>query len=136
MVDKLRINNLEWLQGDPEMTDQVSRLVDRYQGMFTTDTKRLGRTDWVEDFVIKTIPGTVPVKQQTRPLTPKQKEELKMTLDNWQLDGVVQPSESPWASPLCPVTKKSARQGGPLTTEFLTNPLLQIQSPPLIFLRF
>ena len=78
MVDKLRINNLEWLQGDPEMTDQVSRLVDRYQGMFTMDTKRLGRTDCVKDFVIKTIPGTVPVKQRTRPLTPKQKEELKL----------------------------------------------------------
>ena len=74
MVDKLRINNLEWLQGDPEMTDQVSMLVDRYKGMFTTDTKRLGRTDWVEDFGIKIIPGTVPVKQRTKPLTPNRRK--------------------------------------------------------------
>ena len=49
------------------MMDQVIRMVDRYQGMFTTDTKRLGRTDWVEDFVIKTIPGTVPVSSGPDP---------------------------------------------------------------------
>ena len=124
MVGKLRINDLEWLQGDPEIIDQVSRLVDRYQGMFTTDTKRLGKTDWVEDFVIKTIPGTVPVKQWTRPLTPKQKEELKITLDNWQLDGVVKPSESPWASPLCLVTKKSGETRWTIDYRVLNNPTI------------
>ena len=55
----------------------------------------MGKNNWVEDFVIKSILGTTPVKQRTMPLTPRQKEELRITLENWQLDGVVQPSESP-----------------------------------------
>ena len=94
----------------------------------------MGKNNWVEDFVIKSILGTTPLKQRTMPLTPRQKEELRITLENWQLDGVVQPSESPWVSLLCPVTKKNGETR--LTIEFLIGPPLLISSPPLTFLRF
>ena len=48
-----------------------------------------------------------PVKQKVRPLPPPLKKDLKGQLDEWLRDCVIEPADSPWASPLVPVKKKN-----------------------------
>ena len=58
---------------------------------------------------IDLVPGAIPYKSRVRPLNPDQKENLQDQIDNWLEQGVIQPSISPWASPLVPVKKKDRR---------------------------
>ena len=64
---------------------------------------------------IKTIPGLVlpeivynaiPYKSQVRLLNPDQKDNLHDQIDVWLEQGVIEPSVSPWTSPLVTVKKK------------------------------
>jgi hypothetical protein len=68
-------------------------------------TRPIGCTD-VDQHHIELLPGTRPIKQRYYPVSPhKQKiihEELRKMLE---LD-VVEPSKSPWSSPVCLVKKK------------------------------
>ena len=73
--------------------------------MFTDVTTKVGVTDYVEPFNIELEPGTKPVKQRTRPLTPVHVETLKKQLADWTADGII----ATWASPLVPVMKKTVR---------------------------
>ena len=52
-------------------------------------------------------PGTRPVHSASRPLHPDLLLDLESQLEDWLTMGVVQPSKSPWASPLVPVKKKN-----------------------------
>ena len=58
------------------------------------------------EFKIDLKENAVPVKQKVRPLAPPLKDNLKIQLDAWLRDSVIEPAESPWASPLVPVKKK------------------------------
>ena len=40
-------------------------------------------------------------------MNPKDEENVKQQLDSWIQDGVIEPSKSPWASPMVPVLKKN-----------------------------
>ena len=44
-----------------------------------------------------------------RPLNPDQRSNLKDQLDEWIQQGIIEPANSPWASPLVPVKKKDGR---------------------------
>ena len=44
-----------------------------------------------------------------RPLNPDHSENLKEQLDMWIQKGIIEPANSPWASPLVPVKKKVGR---------------------------
>ena len=44
-----------------------------------------------------------------RPLNPDQRSNLKDQLDEWIQQGIIEPANSPWASPLVPVRKKDRR---------------------------
>ena len=44
-----------------------------------------------------------------RPLNPDQKRNLKDQIKEWIEQGVIEPANSPWASPLVPVKKKDGR---------------------------
>ena len=58
---------------------------------------------------INLIPGAIPYRSRVRPLNPEQKENLRDQIDEWLEQGVIEPSTSPWASPLVPVKKKDGR---------------------------
>ena len=58
---------------------------------------------------IDLIPGAIPYRSRVRPLNPEQKENLRDQIDEWLEQGVIEPSTSPWASPLVPVKKKDGR---------------------------
>jgi len=44
-----------------------------------------------------------------RPLNPDQSANLKEQLNEWIQHGIIEPSNSPWASPLVPLKKKDGR---------------------------
>ena len=67
-----------------------------------------GETEVLE-MRIDLIPGAVFYKSRGRPLNPDQKENLKTQIDECLEQGVIEPSVSPWASPLVPVKKKEGR---------------------------
>ena len=69
---------------------------------------RYGKTDLVE-LQIELQPGAVPKRSKVRPLNPDQQANLKEQLDEWIQQGITEPANSPWASPLVPVKKKDGR---------------------------
>ena len=99
----LRTNNL--LKSKPAVMKRVIKIVkDRYK-VFGEPGASIGKTDLVE-FVIDLKPDARPVKQKLRPLNPLQVESLKKQLKEWEDNDCIQPSKSPWASPLVPAWKK------------------------------
>ena len=58
---------------------------------------------------IELEPGAVPKRSGVRPLNPDQRSDLKNQIDDWIHERVIEPSNSPWASPLVPVKKKDGR---------------------------
>ena len=67
-----------------------------------------GKTDLLE-LRIELQPGAVPKRSKVRPLNPDQCANLKEQLDKWIQQGIIEPANSPWASPLVPVKKKDGR---------------------------
>ena len=51
----------------------------------------------------------MPKRSGVRPLNPDQRSDLKNQIDDWIHEGVIEPSNSPWESPLVPVKKKDGR---------------------------
>ena len=47
-----------------------------------------------------------PITHKTRPMNPFVKEAWQETERNWREQGIIEPCESPWSSPLVPVKKK------------------------------
>ena len=64
--------------------------------------KRLGT---IHSLDINLEPGTVPKRSKVRPLNPDQKRNLKDQIDEWIKQAVIEPANSPRASPLVPVKK-------------------------------
>src|SRR4051812_45693064 len=58
------------------------------------------------EFIIELIPGTGPIAQRTYSMNPSELAELKKQLDTMLEIGLIQPSASPWRSPILFVDKK------------------------------
>ena len=81
-------------------------MINENQDIFTTEDCKVGKTTW-EKFKIELISNARPVNQRMRPIPPNLKENLRTQLDLWLKNEVIEPSSSPWSSPLVPGTKKS-----------------------------
>ena len=57
-------------------------------------------------FIIELIPGTGPIAQRPYSMNPVELVELKKQLDDMLSKGLIQPSASPWRSPVLFVDKK------------------------------
>ena len=68
---------------------------------------------------INLVPGAILYKSRGRPLNPDQKENLWNQIDEWLEQGVIEPSVSPWVSPLMPVKKKDLKKD--LRTRWVTD---------------
>ena len=95
-------------------------MINDNQEIFTTEDCKVGKTTW-ETFKIELIPNARPVNQRMRLIPPNFKDNLHSRLDLWLKNKVIEPSSSPWISPLVPVTKKNGRQDGFLTTASLVS---------------
>src|SRR5664279_3586888 len=58
------------------------------------------------EFIIELIPGTTPISQRTYRMNPEELVELKKQIDDMLSKGLIQPSASPWGSPVLFVDKK------------------------------
>ncbi len=95
----------EVLKDKPRLKRKLTRLLDKYQEVFSNPENMYGKTDMMK-FSVELKEGTRPVKARCRPLNPKQKESLKQQLDLWKREDVIEESSSPWAAALVPCLKK------------------------------
>ena len=72
------------------------------EGVEISMKKRLGTIHRLD---INLEPGTVSKRSKVRPLNPDQKRNLKDQIDEWIKQAVIEPANSPRASPLVPVKK-------------------------------
>ena len=82
----------------------LRRLLYAYLDIFHTEGSALGRTDLVEHKI--DVADAKPVKQQSRRLPLHQEDEVERQINKMITDGIIRPSESPWASPIVIVKKK------------------------------
>ena len=71
------------------------------------DENDLGLTKTVEHEI--DTQGTVPIKQRYRRFAPPMQLEIRKELDKLMKQGIIEPSMSPWASPLVPIRKKNGK---------------------------
>ena len=75
-----------------------------YHEVFSLEDGKRGETDLVE-FKIDTG-GAIPKRQAVRRIPFAARQEITDQLEKMQASGVIEPSESPWASPVVLVRKK------------------------------
>lgn len=86
----------------PTQAEALEALVDRFKPTLGRD--QLGRTHL---FKIDINTGDAqPTRQRFYPYSPKMLEIMHKGLDEWLQQGVVEPSRSPWASPVLLIKKK------------------------------
>ena len=87
----------------PEDTARLLEVLTKHHGIFSLEGER-GETSLVE-FAIDTG-DAAPKKQGARRIPHAAREEINSQLEKMQTEGVIQPSESPWASPVVLVRKR------------------------------
>ena len=75
-----------------------------FEDAFTTAEGQLGRTDLAQHTI--ETGDAVPIKQRARRIPIHKRVAAQEEIDKMLERGVIQPSESPWASPIVLVTKK------------------------------
>ena len=85
---------------------QVYNVLEQYHGIFSLDEGERGETNLVE-FNIDTGEST-PIKQVARRVPFAARQEIAAQLSKMQEEGVMQPSNSPWVSPVVLVRSKMA----------------------------
>ena len=105
---ELELEKSEKLRQDEKMMERAKELVRRYADIFASPTEGAGTTDLIE-FDIKLVPGAEPVKSRPRPLNPRQEEDLRKQIKQWEKDGVCRRASdhAAWASPMVGVLKKN-----------------------------
>ena len=83
---------------------ELQELVSEFADVFSTGKHDLGRTDRVYHKI--DTGDTTPIKQSPRRLPIHQRREVKQLVEEMEQGNVIQPSQSPWASPIVLVRKK------------------------------
>lgn len=78
----------------------------------------IGKTN-VAQHVIEVFPGTKPIKQRYYPVSPYKQEIINAEIEHMLASDIIEPSKSPWSSPVCLVRKKIHLIGFVLTFENL-----------------
>jgi len=89
---------------DRYQTEALEELVRKFSEVFSTGKQDLGRTDLVYHSI--NTGNQDPIKQARRRLPIHYKQEFGKMLEEMQQQGVIEPSNSPWASPVVLVRKK------------------------------
>ena len=89
---------------DSHQKGQLHSLLCDFASLFSTGAQDLGRTDQVQHR-IHTGDAT-PIRQPARRLPPTKMKEAMKAVDDMYQEGIIEPSSSPWASPIVLVKKK------------------------------
>ena len=103
---ELKLNENKILKENVKIKNLVYSMINDNQEIFTSEDCKVGKTPW-ETFKIELKPNARPVNQKMRPVPPNLRDNLRAQLDLWLKNEVIEPSSSPWSSPLVPVTKKN-----------------------------
>jgi len=79
-------------------------LLMEYADIFTLKKDQLGKTDMLQHRIY--TGDAAPIRQQFRRICPQKRQELQSLLTEMLEKDVIQPSNSPWASPVVLVRKK------------------------------
>ena len=79
-------------------------LLNEYQDIFVGPDGKLGLTNLTEDSI--DTGNHLHIKQRSRRLPIAQREAVEKELDQLEKQGLIEPSDSPWAAPLVIATKK------------------------------
>ncbi len=86
---------------------QITKLFAKYRKALCLDESECGLVEGV-NIAIDTGESS-PIKQKCRPLAPHLRVHLKAQLDKWIKQGIIVPSNGPWASPIVAVPKKNGQ---------------------------
>ena len=89
---------------DPTQKGYLYQLLRLYKDIFAQNKTDFGRTNKIKHSI--NTGDAAPIRQPVRRVPPARREELKKLLDNMLEKDVIQPSTSPWASPIVLVQKK------------------------------
>ncbi|KAL2085708.1 hypothetical protein ACEWY4_019028 [Coilia grayii] len=98
------LSTLQWSNLSVLEQQVAKELLERYQGVFSEHDGGLGCTSLVQHEI--PVMDTVPVRQRYRRLPPSQFAQVKAHVQELVEKGIVQPSSSPYASPIVVVQKK------------------------------
>ena len=101
---KLREILCSGLELPQEVQEQLIQLLEHYHDCFLLSEADQGRTDLVQ-LEIETGDAT-PCKQRPRRMPFTVREEVSRQLHKMQETGIIQPSSSPWSSPIVLVRKR------------------------------
>lgn len=87
-----------------EQQESLKQLIVEYQDIFVGPDGKLGRTDLVKHTIDTGI--AKPIKVPPRRVPQKQKQLIEQELDKMLQNDIIEPSTSPWSSPILLVTKK------------------------------
>lgn len=84
--------------------DRLLELINQYQGCFSS-ASRVGQTPLTKHRIITDVDAR-PIRQNPYRVAPKEREAIQRQVKTMLEDGVIRPSNSPWASPVVLVKKK------------------------------
>ena len=102
---ELKLDESKLLLDHPKVKRKLKENLYRLRSVFSCAEEDIGHTDLVQCSV-RLKPGTHPIRQKDRPLNPALEADLRKQIKDWLSKGVIEPSKSPWSSPLVPVKKK------------------------------
>lgn len=89
---------------DPAEKELVRMLLNRFYNIFSKSKYDVGCTELIE-FEVDTG-NALPVRDKVRPMNPVMKEDFRKVLKEWINEGIIEPTQSDWASAIVPVPKK------------------------------
>ena len=107
IIDQLKLDENDILKDYPDIKEEVIRIFMDGWDAISIDDSDYGKTDLIS-FKIKLIKDTEPVRAKLRTLNPMQEKDLERQINAWLEAGVIEPSDSPWASALVPCKKKGS----------------------------
>ena len=87
-----------------EHEGQLIELLTNFQDVFSSGPDDFGSTDVTTHKI--DVGDATPIKQPARRVPLKQREEVNVLLEEMRSQGVIEPSQSPWSSPVVLVQKK------------------------------
>ena len=89
---------------DVEHDIKIRALLSNYSDVFSQGDHDIGRTDIIKHSIHTT--SAAPIRQRPRRPPMGQRGELEKQVDDMLTRGIIEPSSSPWSSPVVLVDKK------------------------------